>query len=170
VWSATPALVARDDAELTVLWLPPGLTYAIGDALFGEWTYRHRILRRGQIRLLRRGEPFSVFLFLRDDASLRGWYVNIEHAQRRTSLGFDYEDDLLDVWKPVEGEPELLDEDELEEAVSRGFVSKEGAAEIRANAERVLADPPWPTGWEGWKPEAGWQLPELPPGWEAISD
>jgi len=151
-----------------VLWLPPGITYAIGDALFGEWTHRLRVLGRGQIRLLRPGEPFSVFLFLHDDASLRGWYVNIEHAQRRTRLGFDYEDALLDVWKPVGGEPELLDEDELEEAVSRGFVSKEHAAEIRADAERVLADPPWPTGWEDWRPEAGGQLPELPPDWETL--
>jgi Protein of unknown function (DUF402) len=166
VWSATPSLIARDDAELTALWLPPGLTYAIGDALFGEWHYTLRVLQRGQIRLLRRGEPFSVFLFLNDDESFRGWYVNIEHAQRRTPLGFDYEDDLLDVWKPVGGDPELLDEDELDEAVDHGLVSHERAAEIRASAARVLADPPWPTGWEEWKPEAGWRLPELPPGWE----
>ena len=168
MWSATPALVARDDAELTVLWLPPGLTYAIGDALFGEWTYRRRVLGRGQIRLLRRGEPFSVFLFFHEDASLRGWYVNIEHAQRRTALGFDYEDDLLDVWKPLDAEPEVLDEDELEEAVVGGFVTAEHAAEIRANAASILAAPPWPTGWEGWKPEAGWQLPGLPPGWDVV--
>jgi Protein of unknown function (DUF402) len=161
-------LVARDEAEVTLLWLPPGLTYAIGDSLFGEWSYRRRILERGQVRLLRGGEPFSVFLFFHEDASLRGWYVNLEHAQRRTRLGFDYEDDLLDVWKPVGGEPELLDEDELEEAVSRRLVSEERAAEIRANAESVLADPPWPTGWEGWKPEAGWRLPELPPGWDVV--
>jgi hypothetical protein len=168
VWSATPSLIAHDDADLTVLWLPPGLTYAIGDALFGEWAYRLRVMRRGQIRLLRRGEPFSVFLFFNHDATFRGWYVNIERAQRRTQLGFDYEDDLLDVWRPVAGEAELLDEDELEEAVARGFVSKERAEEIRSNAESVLADPPWPTGWEDWKPEAGWQLPELPPGWEEV--
>jgi hypothetical protein len=168
VWSATPSLIAHDDAELTALWLPPGLTFAIGDALFGEWTYELRVLKRGQIRLLRRGEPFSVFLFFNGDASFRGWYVNIEREQRRTPLGFDYEDDLLDVWRPVRGEPELLDEDELEEAVGRSFVSKERAEEIRVNAERVLADPPWPTGWEEWTPQPGWQVPDLPPGWEVL--
>jgi hypothetical protein len=62
----------------------------------------------------------------------------------------------------------VLDEDELEEAVTRGFVSERRAAEIKANAERVLAEPPWPTGWEDWQPEAGWQVPDLPPGWEVL--
>jgi len=108
------------------------------------------------------GDAFSVFLF--DD----GWYVNLEQPQQRTRLGFDYEDELLDVWVPYGGEPELLDEDELDEAVRRGFTSADGAAEIRAKAERVIAEPPWPTGWEEWTPEPGWQVPDLPPGWELL--
>jgi hypothetical protein len=94
--------------------------------------------------------------------------VNLERPQVRTPLGFDYEDELLDVWIPFGGEPELLDEDELEEAVRRGFVSPEHAGEIRAKAERVIAEPPWPTGWEDWHPEAGWQVPDLPPGWDVL--
>jgi hypothetical protein len=74
---------------------------------------------------------------------------------------------LLDVWVAKGHEPELLDEDELDEAVARGFFAPERAAAVRATAERVLAEPPWPTGWEEWGPEPGWQLPELPPGWDA---
>lgn len=112
--------------------------------------------------MTRPGEGFSVFLFA------DGWYVNLEEPQVRTPLGFDFEDELLDVWAPFGGEPELLDEDELEEAVRRGFISHRRDAEIRAKAERVLAEPPWPTGWEDWTPEPGWQLPELPPGWESL--
>src|SRR6187401_3629875 len=50
-------------------------------------------------------------------SSADGWYVNLEQPQQPTALGFDYEDELLDVWVPFGGEPELLDEDELEEAV-----------------------------------------------------
>jgi predicted RNA-binding protein associated with RNAse of E/G family len=109
-----------------------------------------------------------VFLFTNDDGSFRGWYVNLERGQTRSPAGFDYEDDLLDVWVALGAEPEVLDEDELEEAVARGFVAQPRATEIRATAERVLAEPPWPTGWEDWKPDAGWQLPELPPGWDLL--
>ncbi len=143
-----------------VVWLPPGTPYVIGTDLFDDWAYEHRVLRRPQLRVTRAGDAFSVFLFA------DGWYVNLEQPQQQTALGFDYEDELLDVWVPFGGEPELLDEDELEEAVRRGFISRDREAEIRAKAERLIADPPLPTGWEHWQPEAGWQVPDLPPGWD----
>jgi predicted RNA-binding protein associated with RNAse of E/G family len=126
------------------------------------------VLERSQLRVTHPDAPYSVFLFTNHDGSFRGWYVNFERPQQRTQIGFDYEDDLLDIWIPVGAEPELLDEDELEEAVERGFVSPERAAEIHATADRVLADPPWPTGWEDWRPEPGWQRPLLPPGWDLV--
>jgi Protein of unknown function (DUF402) len=153
-----PTLVVGDGA----LWLPPGSTYAIGNDLFGDWTYELRTLGRGQLRVTRPSADHSVFLFQ------DGWYVNLEQPQRRTPLGFDYEDELLDIWVPFDGEPELLDEDELEEAERHGFLTPERSAEIRAKAERLLEEPPWPTGWEDWEPEPGWQLPELPPGWDEL--
>jgi len=161
-------VVVEDDPDGTVLWLPPGSTYAIGDTLFGNWKFEERLLQRGQVRVTRPGQAFSVFLFTNHDGTLRGWYVNLEEPQRRTALGFDYEDELLDVWAPVGAEPELLDEDELEEAVRRGFFSADRAAEIRANGERVLADPPWPTGWEDWQPDPWWKVPVLPPAWDEL--
>lgn len=144
-------------------WFPPETPYAIGTDLFAEWTYARRTLRRPQLRVTRPGDDYSVFLFE------RGWYVNLEQPQRRSRLGFDYEDELLDVWVPYDsGRPELLDEDELEEAVRLGVVSPGRAAEIRAKAERLMAEPPWPTGWEEWTPEPGWQVPDLPPGWDVF--
>jgi Protein of unknown function (DUF402) len=158
VWSAYSALVVGDG----VAWLPPGAAYAIGTDLFGDWMYEHRVVQRPQLRITRPGDAYSVFLF--GD----GWYVNLEQPRRPTKLGFDYEDELLDVWVPFGGEPELLDEDELAEAVRRGFISPVREAEIRAKAERIVADPPWPTGWEDWTPEPGWQAPDLPPGWDAL--
>ena len=158
MWNAFPALVVAAG----VVWLPPGTPYAIGTDLFAEWTYRHRTLKRPQLRITRPGDAFSVFLFA------DGWYVNLEEPQVPTSRGFDFEDELLDVWVPFGGEPELLDEDELAEAVQRGFLSREREAQIYAKAERIVADPPWPTGWEDWQPEAGWQVPDLPPGWDVL--
>ena len=164
MWNAAPALVVDDG----VVWLPPGITYAIGDNLFGDWAYAYRVMERGQVRVTRPGDPYSIFLFTNHDGSFRGWYVNLEQPEARRAEFFDYEDELLDVWVPIGGEPELLDEDELDEAVRLGFMSTERAREIRATAERVLADPPWPTGWEDWQPEPGWQVPDLPPGWDRL--
>jgi hypothetical protein len=153
-----------------VLWFAPGTRVAIGRDLFGDWSLDDRVidLRTGELRVIRPGEPFSVLLFHHRDGSFRGWYVNLEQPQQRTTLGFDFEDELLDIWIEHGKAAELLDEDELEEAVRRGFFSPERATQIRANAERILADPPWPTGWEDWKPEPGWQPTTLPPGWDQL--
>jgi len=144
----------------------------MGDELFGDWKLSERIFDRaaGQLRLTRPAEPFSVFHFRHPDGSLKGWYLNLERPQTRTALGFDFEDELLDVWVRPGAEPRWLDEDELEEAVRRGVFSAGRAAEIRANAERLLADPPWPTGWENWQPDPRWQAPSLPPGYDSLLD
>jgi hypothetical protein len=160
--------VVADDSEQTVLWLPQGVGYVVGDDLFGDWRFEQRTLSKGELRVSRPDQPFAVLLFRRDDDSFRGWYVNLERPQRRTALGFDYEDELLDIWCEVGGEPELLDEDELEEAVRREIFSPERAEAIRANAEWVLRNPPWPTGWEDWQPDPRWQAPYLPPAWDRL--
>jgi hypothetical protein len=171
IWNAVPARVVEDGSEQTVLWFAPGTRILIGRELFGDWSLDRVIgLRAGELRIARPDEPFSVLLFHHRDGSFRGWYVNLERPQRRTALGFDFEDDLLDIWVERGKDPELLDEDELEEAVERKIFSAERAAQIRANAARILASPPWPTGWESWEPDPGWQVPTLPPGWDQIGD
>jgi uncharacterized protein len=170
IWNAVPARVVEDGPEQTVLWFAPGTRILIGRDLFGDWSLDRAIdLRTGELRISRAGEPFSVLLFHHGDGSFRGWYVNLEQPQRRTALGFDFEDELLDIWVERGKDPELLDEDELEETVERGIFSAERAAQIRANAERILAGPPWPTGWESWQPDPGWQVPTLPPGWDQLT-
>jgi hypothetical protein len=51
------------------------------------------------------------------------------------------------------------DEDELADAVYAGRVDE---AAVRTEAERVLAERPWPTGWEDFRPDPTWPIPELP--------
>ena len=149
MWNAAPTIVAEDGPHRTILWLPPQSTYGIGTDLFGDWTYEYRVLGRGQLRITEKGNRFSTFLFTNEDGGFRGWYVNIERPQVRKESSFDYED-------------------ELEEAVRLGFVTTQRASEIRAIADWILSRPPWPTGLEVWRPPAGWQVPDLPPGWEEL--
>jgi hypothetical protein len=115
----------------------------MGDDLFGDWELHECIFETadGQLRLTRPDTRFSLHLFRHADGSFRGWYVNLEQPQQRTPLGFDFEDELLDIWVEPGAEPEWLDEEELDEAVKRGIFSPERGAQIRANGERVLADP-----------------------------
>ena len=59
----------------------------MGGDLFGNWSLEDRLvdLLAGQVRISRRAEPFSVLLFLHEDGSFRGWYVNLERPQQRTA-------------------------------------------------------------------------------------
>ena len=52
--------------------------------------------------------------------------------------------------------------------VELGIWTEAEAAEIRAEGERVLADPPWPTGYEEWRPPASWTPLGLPRDWHVV--
>jgi hypothetical protein len=62
----------------------------------------------------------------------------------------------------------VKDEDELAEQVELGCFTAEEAAAARAEGERVLAEWPFPTGWEDWRPDPSWPVPELPVVWDVV--
>ena len=112
----------------------------------------------------RAGRAHSVWLFW-TGSEFEGWYVNLETPWRRSPVGFDSEDHELDLWIEPDGAWEWRDEDELELAVVAGVLTREQAEAIRAEGERVVEEWPFPTGWEGWRPEPGWERPTLPAEW-----
>ncbi|MBV8715140.1 MAG: YgaC family protein [Chloroflexi bacterium] len=83
------------------------------------------------------------------------WKINLQAPLRRTPLGFDSWDHLLDLWVMPDGSWSWKDEDELEEAVDLGLFSEAEARAIRAEGERVIGrlDGLIPTGWERWRPD-----------------
>ena len=104
----------------------------------------------------------SIWLF--PDSS--GWYVQLEQPWRPWRLGFDTEDHALDVLAEPDGSWRWKDEDELETALRIGFFTKHQADAIREEGEAVIAEWPFPTRWEDWRPEPTWPLPTLPPDWD----
>ena len=104
------------------------------------------------------GAAHAIWLF--GDA----WYVNLQEPFRRTADGFDTADQLLDLVRTRDGAWRWKDEHELAHAVDEGFIPEDEAAAIRAEARRVIAADPFPTGWEAWEADPSWPLPGLPPG------
>lgn len=101
------------------------------------------------------------------DGRFSHWYVNLERGQRRTPIGVDFVDEKLDFVVSRDGTVRWKDENELVEAARTGYLDED---EVRAEAAKVLADPPWPTGWEGWTADPAWETPTLPDGWEVVRD
>jgi hypothetical protein len=120
------------------------------------------------LRLVRPADAFTVEVTWDEDWRHVGWYVNLQAPLRRTPLGYDTTDWALDVVVDPDGAWRWKDEDDLAEAVERAIFSPELAAEIRATGERVVAERPWPTGFETWRPAPAWTPPPLPDDWHVL--
>jgi len=114
------------------------------------------------------GAAHSIWLFWTETWDFLGWYVNLQTPQARSPVGFDTVDQVLDIWVDPDQNWKWKDEDELEAAVRLGRFSNEEAAAIRAEGERVIAAWPFPTGWETWRPDPSWPIPQLPNGWDRV--
>jgi hypothetical protein len=165
-----------------VLWLAPG-TIVVWPAVAGRgvddvppaerFNLPWELIERpwtgeGVLIVGRRGRAHSIWLFW-DRGDFAGWYVNLEHPWRASRLGFDTQDHELDLWIDSDGSWRWKDEQDLEFAVEAGVFTSEQAAAFRAEGEGVLAEWPFPTGWESWQPDPSWPLPVAPGDWAARS-
>ncbi len=173
---AIPHVVVEESAELAVLYVAPGTRGRRPRHSFIDDPSQVRTLRwdhvehvwRGThaLRLLRPGDAHCIYLFwAAEDWAFRGWYVNLQTPYVRSAVGFDTRDHALDIVVEPDGTWRWKDEDDLELATRLGLFTPAEAAEIRAEGARVIAAWPFPTGWEDWRPDPAWPLPELPPAW-----
>ena len=105
-------------------------------------------------------------LFWDESWTFRCWYVNLQTPLEERPLGFDYTDLALDIVVAPDGTWAWKDEDDFLEIQRLGVLDPPAAAALRADGERVIAEGPWPTGWEHWRPRPEWTPLELPDGWD----
>ncbi|MFB6368235.1 MAG: DUF402 domain-containing protein, partial [Gemmatimonadota bacterium] len=65
--------------------------------------------------------------FHHPDGDRAGWYTNLIEPPELEGRRWRIRDRWLDVWQPADGEPRLLDEDELEAAADEGLVDADEA-------------------------------------------
>lgn len=185
IWSARPAIVVQDTAELIACYILPNSLWKKPRSEKGErvrpadrpkygWVLRDATwLDISLLRLSIPGQPYSVLIFRDTRGSLTRWYINLEDPLVHTRLGFDFHDQILDVILT----PDLSswyweDEDELEEAVAAGLVSSEKEqslyADGRAVVELLQTGKSIFNGWTKWRPDPSWPVPVLPAGWDKL--
>ena len=187
IWGAHPMIVVQDTPDLVALYRPSGARSKRRRGLNGKqitgyerkhklWTLadavRHDV---SVLRLTVPDEAYSVLVF-RDTShgNFMHWYINLEEPQRRTLIGFDYTDSILDVVV----EPDLttwrwLDEDELDEAVALEIVPREKVGTLYAKGaearDLIMSGHSPFNSWERWYPDPSWGVPVLPEGWDLLS-
>lgn len=171
VWRAVPGRVLSDSGDEAALWVPRGseCVYPVDGTGVeirlpcAEYRHARRRLLRDAVVLYREGNPWTLWHFYDEAGRFDSWYVNFELILGRRVHALDGSDHKLDLLAYPDGTHRLKDEDELEHAGAIGLLDP---LLVRANADRALADPPWPTGWEDWRPDPGWPIPSLPAGWD----
>ena len=172
---ALPSVVLAREPEL-VTWVAPGTPIAFPDGLdagrllpLEEWNVELRTWRGpGRLEVSPLGRRHALRLFWHADRRFRGWYVNLQAPLSRAALGFDTMDWQLDLWIEPDGAVHWKDEEHLAQAVDQGLLTPAEALAAREEAEQVLEEWPFPTGWESWQPDPDWPVPALPDGWDVV--
>ncbi len=118
------------------------------------------------LRVLEPGRRWSTWVFF-DGASgeFWGWYCNIEEVHQRSGMTTWSSDQVLDVWVEPDRAFERKDEDELVLAVEQGRYTQAEADDITSIADEIEDvirgwGPPFCDGWETFRPDAAWPLPQ----------
>lgn len=189
ITGAVPCTVVQETPDTVALFQPAGSMWrrASGirsgprgrNMLPGDWDGTHELvewLGLGVLRVHRFGQPWSVWRWLDGDGMWsEDFYVNLEDPWRRTAIGFDSGDWILDVVARDDRSWRYKDEDELAWAESTGVVSAEWARRARAAATAAIADIDgwvWPfnANWDEWAPPSTVDLPTLPSQWARVDE
>lgn len=178
-----PLRVIADDGEQVVAYIAEGTETSapvledgrgLRDVPLEErWDYPRSSVRRpwrgtDVVMIFPRGRRHSLWV-MHEKGQLAGWYVNLEASHVFGERTISPEDGVLDVWVDADTrEPVWKDEDEFAVAIRVGRLAEREANALRAEGERVIAERPWPTGWENWQPPDDWVRPALPDDWRVM--
>jgi hypothetical protein len=180
-WWACPAFVVQDTPDLIALYWPVGTPTrspihrpTVEDELYNRIELFERDWTDNDVLSLNlRDAAHSIEVMWEENThKLRCWYVHLQEPLRRTRIGFDTMDQILDiVISPDRTSWCWKDEDEFSQAQAIGVYSQAKAQSIRQEGERVIAmlnanASPFCDGWEDWTSPMEWGIPTFPQGWE----
>ncbi|MPZ98881.1 MAG: DUF402 domain-containing protein [Dehalococcoidia bacterium] len=172
-----PYTVVEDRDDLVALYIPRGAVYKRwGQDAAGIRALVDTPWRSDTLRLMFPGVGHSVWLFWDVNEAGRRfstYYVNMEEPFRRTSMGFDTNDHMLDIVVTPDLRWQWKDEDVMADRVRQGVYPRDFADAVRAEGERVVEAiearrSPFSDGWERWAPDPAWTAPRLIEGWDAL--
>jgi Protein of unknown function (DUF402) len=180
-------ITVEDGASVVVLHQPSGAPCKRrtgrrggprGGMLPGGWDGGHRdSVWQGapNVRVHVVGTAMSVIRQWDAQASqFTGWYINLELPWRRTPVGFDSRDLILDVTISDDlSDWQWKDEAHLAWAVETGLLTGAAAKWIRDQGEQAVQrlqgrEFPFDADWSKWAPDGDWPHPGMPDDWDRV--
>src|SRR4051812_8138071 len=162
-WLEVPVVVVRDEPDLLATYISSGapFTFPPGPELH-PWSARERWHGHGVLMLQRPGDAYAVWVFWHgEEREFAGWYLNLQEPFRRTSHGYDTQDLELDLLVHPDGRVEVKDDDLLDLRVQEGRFTRDQAAAVRAEGDRIQLELAagrrwWDPWWALWDPDPAW--------------
>lgn len=189
IWTAAPYRVVEDDGTVLRLACWPGIEsmapttwirwlltgddsvrkQGIPDLARGRWQLGPWVWRDTTVVSWVGVDPdFSIDLFTPVDGGAARWYVNFERPARRTAIGVDTFDLLLDLVADAElRQWSWKDEDEYAQGRRLGLITEVDHRRVQQARERAVAlletrGGPFAEHWSSWPISADWPTPVLP--------
>jgi hypothetical protein len=182
MWACAAIVVEDSDDLIALFWragtpvFRPATRPTPQTLMQNDFTLIHDQWKRTDLlSLTQPGMAHSVdIMWEAGQTKLDCWYIQLQEPLRRTTIGFDTMDQLLDiVISPDRSTWHWKDEAEFSEAVAIGMYSPQEAAAIRLEGERIIERykanlSPFCDGWEKWSPPEDWGIPAFPAGWDQV--
>jgi hypothetical protein len=193
VWAARPLIVVEDTPEQLLLWIPKGTirkipatpptrvdpvtkeARAIENLARGDWIYGEHTWDVSSLWILRPVDWHAVWVSWSAPGVQLGWYGNFQFPFRRTALGIEAMDLMLDIVVEPDLSWRLKDEEEFEEIVRRGIFDHQLANRVRdevRDVTQLIENKQGPFGepWPEWSPNPKWTTPALTKGWDVVPE
>ena len=180
-----PHVVVEDGPERTMLYQPEGapfLVWSIDEQRFEP----HLTVRMYALRIIYPDRPYYVSLWFTGETGIppwwqphfgggypgrfRGWKVDMCSPHRRTAIGFDTSDEILDYIVHPDYTWYMKDDEDLTGFTSAGVYTAEEATHIRQSTRDILPlietrTSPFDSEWIDWVPGSDLVLGDYPPDW-----
>lgn len=180
-WLGWMVNVVVDSPELFATYSPEGSTFHFPE---GDWPtpdglhpwHGYQGWRgNGALMMQRPGDPYAIWHFWDGpERRFAGWYLNFEKPFERTPIGFDTMDLELDIVIAPDGKWEFKDVDLLWQRHDEGRFALLEVRRILELGDDIggMLDAGgwwWDHSWTEWEPDPGWEVPDLPAGWEQVA-
>lgn len=189
VWAARPLTVVEDDDDRLILWMPAGTRRKVpgtpptrsdpstlDDRLIEllqhrDWIYGDHEWDVETLWIVHAGDWHSTWVSWLPNGEHYGWYINLQEPLRRTPLGIQAMDLMLDVVVEPDLRWRWKDDEQFERMAARGIFDANTHARVRSEAADVIArierrEAPFDEPWPQWRAASSLPFPELPAGWD----